>query len=134
MTLLGARHTTRIGGGDSLRQGGGGAGDERLGAEKTRYANPRMGEGQGVANAVGFALLVQLLAAEFKTPGHDIVRYYTCAFVGDGCQKEGISHEVRALADTPCLSKRIDLYDNNGISIDGKCEGWFMDDTPVRFK
>ena len=123
------------GSGDSLRQGGGGAGDERLGAEKTRHANPRMGGvEQGVANAVGFALLEQLLAAEFNKPGHDIVRQYTCAFVGDGCLKEAISHEVRALDGTLCLNKRIELYDNNGISIDGKGEGWCMGDTPVRFE
>ena len=90
--------------------------------------------GQGIANAVGMALSEQLLAAEFNRPGHDIVNHYTYAFVGDGCLMEGISHEVCALAGTLGLNKLIALYDDNGISIDGKVEGWFTDDTPARFE
>ena len=90
--------------------------------------------GQGLANAVGMALSEQLLAAEFNKPGHDIVNHYTYAFVGDGCLMEGISHEVCALAGTLGLNKLIALYDDNGISIDGKVEGWFTDDTPARFE
>ena len=90
--------------------------------------------GQGIANAVGMALSEQLLAAEFNKPGFDIVNHYTYAFVGDGCLMEGISHEVCALAGTLGLNKLIALYDDNGISIDGKVEGWFTDDTPARFE
>ena len=90
--------------------------------------------GQGIANAVGMALSEQLLAAEFNKPGHDIVNHYTYAFVGDGCLMEGISHEVCSLAGTLGLKKLIALYDDNGISIDGKVEGWFTDDTPKRFE
>src|SRR5450830_839947 len=90
--------------------------------------------GQGIANAVGMALSEQLLAAEFNKPGHDIVNHYTYAFLGDGCLMEGISHEVCALAGTLGLNKLIALYDDNGISIDGKVEGWFTDDTPGRFE
>lgn len=90
--------------------------------------------GQGLANAVGMALSEQLLAAEFNRPGHDIVNHHTYAFVGDGCLMEGISHEVCALAGTLGLNKLIALYDDNGISIDGKVEGWFTDDTPARFE
>jgi len=90
--------------------------------------------GQGIANAVGMALSEQLLAAEFNRPGHNIVDHFTYAFVGDGCLMEGISHEVCALAGTLGLNKLIALYDDNGISIDGKVEGWFTDDTPARFE
>ena len=90
--------------------------------------------GQGIANAVGMALSEQLLAAEFNRPGHEIVDHYTYAFLGDGCLMEGISHEVCALAGTLGLNKLIALYDDNGISIDGKVEGWFTDDTPARFE
>jgi transketolase len=90
--------------------------------------------GQGIANAVGMALSEYLLGAEFNKPGFDVVDHYTYAFVGDGCLMEGISHEVCALAGTLKLNKLIALYDDNGISIDGKVEGWFTDDTPQRFE
>ena len=90
--------------------------------------------GQGIANAVGMALSEYLLAAHFNRPGFDVVDHHTYAFVGDGCLMEGISHEVCSLAGTFGLRKLIALYDDNGISIDGKVEGWFTDDTPKRFE
>ncbi|WP_295994186.1 1-deoxy-D-xylulose-5-phosphate synthase N-terminal domain-containing protein, partial [Rugamonas sp.] len=90
--------------------------------------------GQGLANAVGMALSEWLLSAEFNRPGFDVVDHFTYAFLGDGCLMEGISHEVCALAGTLRLNKLIALYDDNGISIDGKVEGWFTDDTPMRFE
>jgi transketolase len=89
--------------------------------------------GQGLANAVGFALAERLLAADFNRPGHTIVDHYTYVMVGDGCLMEGISHEACSLAGTLGLAKLVVLYDDNGISIDGKVEGWFRDDTPQRF-
>jgi transketolase len=90
--------------------------------------------GQGITNAVGFALAEALLAQEFNRPGNDIVDHYTYAFVGDGCLMEGISHEACSLAGTLRLNKLIALYDDNGISIDGDVEYWFADDTPKRFE
>jgi len=90
--------------------------------------------GQGITNAVGFALAEKLLAAEFNQPGHDVVDHYTYAFLGDGCLMEGISHEACSLAGTLGLGKLIAFYDDNGISIDGHVEGWFTDDTPKRFE
>jgi transketolase len=90
--------------------------------------------GQGIANAVGFALAEKTLAAQFNRPGHNIVDHYTYAFLGDGCLMEGISHEVSSLAGTLGLGKLIMFYDDNGISIDGEVEGWFNDDTPKRFE
>jgi len=89
--------------------------------------------GQGIANSVGMALAEYLLAQEFNRPGFDVVDHYTYAFLGDGCLMEGISHEVASLAGTLRLNKLVWLYDDNGISIDGKVEGWFTDDTPKRF-
>ncbi len=89
--------------------------------------------GQGIANAVGMALSEWLLASQFNKPGHDIVDHYTYVFLGDGCLMEGISHEVCSLAGTLGLSKLIVMYDDNGISIDGKVDGWFKDNTPQRF-
>ena len=90
--------------------------------------------GQGLANAVGFALAERLLAAEFNRDGHAIVDHYTYVLLGDGCLMEGISHEACSLAGVLGLGKLVALYDDNGISIDGKVEGWFRDDTPRRFE
>ena len=89
--------------------------------------------GQGISNAVGFAIAEKLLAAEFNREGFDIVDHYTYVFLGDGCMMEGISHEACSLAGTLGLGKLIAFYDDNGISIDGRVDGWFTDDTPKRF-
>lgn len=90
--------------------------------------------GQGISNAVGFALAEQLLAAEFNREGFPIVNHHTYVFLGDGCMMEGVSHEACSLAGTWKLSKLVALYDDNGISIDGHVNGWFGDDTPKRFE
>ena len=90
--------------------------------------------GQGLSNAVGMALAEKLLAQEFNRDGHAIVDHHTYVFLGDGCLMEGISHEACALAGAWKLSKLIALYDDNGISIDGKVAPWFIDDTPKRFE
>ncbi|MDO5626142.1 MAG: transketolase [Pseudomonadota bacterium] len=89
--------------------------------------------GQGVTNAVGMALAEKLLAAEFNRPGHAIIDHRTYVFLGDGCLMEGISHEACALAGAWKLNKLIALYDDNGISIDGKVAPWFVDNTAERF-
>ena len=90
--------------------------------------------GQGIANAVGMALAEKNLAARYNRPGFEVVDHHTWVFMGDGCLMEGISHEVASLAGTLGLGKLIVLYDDNGISIDGKVQGWFTDDTPKRFE
>jgi transketolase len=90
--------------------------------------------GQGIGNAVGMALAEHLLSAEFNRPGLPLVDHYTYFFCGDGCLMEGVSHEACSLAGALRLGKLIGFYDDNGISIDGKVEGWFRDDTPMRFE
>ena len=90
--------------------------------------------GQGITNAVGMALAERLLAEEFNRPGHTIVNHFTYVFLGDGCLMEGISHEACSLAGTLGLGKLIALWDDNGISIDGRVVSWFNDDTPKRFE
>jgi len=89
--------------------------------------------GQGMATAVGMALAERLLAAEFNRPGHEIVDHHTYVFMGDGCIMEGISHEAASLAGTLGLGKLICVWDDNGISIDGKVKDWMGDDTAKRF-
>lgn len=90
--------------------------------------------GQGITNAVGFALAEKILAENFNREGHEIVDHHTYAFMGDGCLMEGISHEACSLAGTLKLGKLIAFWDDNGISIDGEVEGWFTDNTPARFE
>ncbi|MDH2919228.1 MAG: transketolase [Sideroxydans sp.] len=90
--------------------------------------------GQGITNAVGFAMAEKLLAAEFNKPGLDIVDHNTYVFMGDGCMMEGISHEACALAGTWGLGKLTAFWDDNEISIDGHTHGWFTDDTAKRFE
>ena len=90
--------------------------------------------GQGLGNAVGMALAEKLLAHEFNRPGHDVVDHRTYAFMGDGCLMEGVSHEVCALAGAWKLNKLTALYDDNGISIDGQVQPWYVDDVAGRFR
>jgi transketolase len=96
--------------------------------------------GQGITNAVGFAVAERALAGQFNRPGHSIVDHYTYAFLGDGCLMEGISHEACSLAGSMGLGKLIAFYDDNNISIDGEVRGhgdtpgWFLDNTPKRFE
>src|SRR5271170_8240266 len=90
--------------------------------------------GQGFANAVGMAIAERSLAATFNRPGHSIIDHHTYVFAGDGCMMEGISHEAASLAGMQQLGKLIAIYDDNGISIDGKVIGWFDDDTAARFE
>jgi len=90
--------------------------------------------GQGITNAVGMAIAEKALAGHFNQKGHDIVDHHTYVFMGDGCLMEGISHEACSLAGTLRLGKLIAFWDDNGISIDGHVEGWFTDNTPMRFE
>ncbi len=90
--------------------------------------------GQGLANAVGFALAEKLLAQRFNRPEFEIVDHTTWVFLGDGCLMEGISHEACSLAGTWGLGKLVAFWDDNHISIDGNTAGWFTDDTAARFE
>jgi transketolase len=90
--------------------------------------------GQGIANAVGMAIAEKHMASIFNRPEFPVIDHYTYCFAGDGCLMEGISHEACSLAGMLGLGKLIVLYDDNGISIDGEVEGWFRDNTPMRFE
>ncbi len=90
--------------------------------------------GQGIANAVGMALAEKVMAAQFNKEGHTIVDHHTYVTLGDGCMMEGISHEACSFAGALELDKLIAFYDDNNISIDGNVNGWFNDETPLRFK
>lgn len=90
--------------------------------------------GQGIATAVGMALAERMLAAQFNREGFPVIDHYTWVFLGDGCLMEGVAQEACSLAGTWKLGRLIALYDDNGISIDGKVSGWFTEDVPGRFE
>ncbi|MBS0563470.1 MAG: transketolase, partial [Proteobacteria bacterium] len=86
--------------------------------------------GQGIANAVGFAIAEESLRARF---GAKIVDHRTWVIAGDGCLMEGISHEAIGLAGMQKLSRLIVLWDNNSISIDGAVSLSDVTDQRARF-
>ena len=87
--------------------------------------------GQGIGNAVGFAIAERKQNARY---GDDVVNHFTYVLCGDGDLMEGISHEACSLAGHLNLNKMIMLYDDNSISIDGSTDLSFIDDTPKRFE
>ena len=89
--------------------------------------------GQGVANAVGFAMAEAHLAAVTNTTEHAVVDHYTYFIAGDGCLMEGISHEAASLAGHQKLGKLIGFYDDNRITIDGSTDLALSDDAAQRF-
>ncbi len=89
--------------------------------------------GQGVANAVGFAIAETMLAAHFNREGFPVVDHRTYAVCGDGCMMEGISSEAASLAGTLKLDKLTLLYDDNEISIEGNTDIAFREDVGARF-
>ena len=86
--------------------------------------------GQGVANAVGFAIAEENLRARF---GAKVMDHHTYVIAGDGCLMEGVSHEAIGLAGKQRLSRLILLWDNNGITIDGKVSIADVTDQKARF-
>jgi transketolase len=90
--------------------------------------------GQGFGNAVGMAVAEKHLSETYNRPGVDIINHYTYAIVSDGDLMEGASSEAASLAGTLKLGKLIFLYDQNGISIEGKTDIAFREDVGARFR
>ncbi len=90
--------------------------------------------GQGFGNAVGMAIAEKRLAAKFNQPGFPLVGHYTYVYSGDGCMMEGVTSEAASLAGHLGLGKLICLYDDNNITIDGRTDLAFTEDTGKRFE
>ncbi len=90
--------------------------------------------GQGIANAVGFAIAESMLAAKFNREGFPIVDHYTYCICGDGCMMEGVASEASSLAGTLKLGKLILLYDDNEISIEGSTDLAMKEDVAKRYE
>ena len=88
--------------------------------------------GQGIANAVGFAVAEAHLASIFNKEGFPVIDHYTYALCGDGCMQEGIENEAASFAGAHKLSKLIVFYDDNGITIEGKTSCTFTEDVGKR--
>ena len=87
--------------------------------------------GQGIANAVGMAMVERHMATRY---GDDLVDHHTYVIAGDGCLMEGVSHEAASMAGHMKLGRLIVLFDDNGISIDGSTDLSTSDDTTARFE
>ena len=87
--------------------------------------------GQGISNAVGFAMAEQSLQSRY---GKKIVDHYTYVIAGDGCLMEGVSQEAITLAGKQKLNKLIVMWDDNNISIDGEINISDITDQQKRFE
>ena len=89
--------------------------------------------GQGLGNAVGFALAEKILANTYNRPGHEIVNHRTFAICSDGDMMEGVAAEAASLAGTLQLGKLVVIYDDNQISIEGDTDKAFREDVSARY-
>jgi transketolase len=90
--------------------------------------------GQGVGNAVGYAISAKMLAARFNTPQHTILDYHVISLLGDGCMQEGVASEAAALAAHLGLDNLILIYDSNNVTLDAMARITQSENTAQRFE
>ena len=89
--------------------------------------------GQGVGNAVGYAVSAKMAAARFNTPEHKIFDQHIVALAGDGCLQEGVSYEAASFAGHFHLDNLILFYDSNDVTLDAMAIKTQSGDTAARF-
>ncbi len=90
--------------------------------------------GQGVANAVGYAVSGKMAAARFNTPQHVIFDHHIICLAGDGCMQEGVSSEASAFAAHFGLDNLILIYDSNEVTLDAMAKATQSEDTAKRYE
>jgi transketolase len=89
--------------------------------------------GQGVSNAVGYAISAKMCEARFNTPTHTIFNHHVVALAGDGCLQEGVAQEASALAGHLGLDNLILIYDSNNVTLDAMAPVSQSEDTAARY-
>uniref|UniRef100_UPI0005B8E3C6 1-deoxy-D-xylulose-5-phosphate synthase N-terminal domain-containing protein n=1 Tax=Geminisphaera colitermitum TaxID=1148786 RepID=UPI0005B8E3C6 len=90
--------------------------------------------GQGIANAVGFAVSGKMAAARFNTPEHTLFDSHVIALAGDGCMQEGVALEAISFAAHQKLDNLIVIFDSNDVTLDAMADKTQSDDVAKRFK
>lgn len=90
--------------------------------------------GQGVANAVGYAVSAKMAMKKFNTPKHEILNYHIVVLAGDGCLQEGVAAEASALAGHLGLDNLILFYDSNAVTLDAMASVSQSEDTGARYR
>jgi transketolase len=90
--------------------------------------------GQGVSNAVGFAIAERWLAATFNRPGNEVVNHYTYVMASDGDMMEGVAAEAASIAGQFGFGRLIVIYDANQITLSASADVTFREDVGARFQ
>ena len=89
--------------------------------------------GQGISNAVGYAVSAKMAAARFNTPAHAIFDQHIVVLAGDGCMQEGVAQEASAFAGHAKLDNLILIYDSNDVTLDAMANASQIEDTAKRY-
>lgn len=90
--------------------------------------------GQGVSNAVGYAVSAKMAMSRFNTPRHTLLDYHVVVLAGDGCLQEGVAAEASALAGHLGLDNLIMFYDANNVTLDAMAPVSQSEDTAARYR
>jgi len=90
--------------------------------------------GQGISNAVGYAVSAKMSAARFNTPEHPIFDQHIVVLAGDGCMQEGVAQEASAFAGHAHLDNLILIYDSNDVTLDALADASQNEDTAKRYE